>query len=376
MRTDAAVTALMTAKGHEQVVFVADAPSGLRAIIAVHSTALGPSLGGIRFWRYPSEHDAVVDVLRLSEAMSLKAAAAGLDQGGGKAVVLVDDPDAPRTDAQLRAMGRAIDDLGGRYIAAEDVGATPRDMEVIASETPWVTGLEGPGGSGDPSPMTAYGVVQAMGAVLEELDGDSTLAGKRVVVDGVGHVGTHLARLLAETGARVAVADVNPERVDALVREIGVEALRVEHALKEPCEILAPCALGGVLNEKTIPRLQCRAVCGAANNQLADAADDDALARRGILYAPDFVVNAGGIINLAEEFVGYDRQRAAKRTAQIADTVRRVFDLARTERVPPGRAAEQLARRRIAEAGAGHRFRPGDAAAWTNGSPLRNLRPG
>jgi len=222
MRTDAGVTALMTAKGHEQVVFVADAPSGLRAIIAVHSTALGPSLGGIRFWRYPSEHDAVVDVLRLSEAMSLKAAAAGLDQGGGKAVVLVDDPDAPRTDAQLRAMGRAIDDLGGRYIAAEDVGATPRDMQVIASETPWVTGLEGPGGSGDPSPMTAYGVVQAMGAVLEELDGDSTLAGKRVVVDGVGHVGTHLARLLAETGARVAVADVNPERVDALVREIGV----------------------------------------------------------------------------------------------------------------------------------------------------------
>jgi leucine dehydrogenase len=376
MRTDAAVTALMTAKGHEQVVFVADAPSGLRAIIAVHSTALGPSLGGIRFWRYPSEHDAVVDVLRLSEAMSLKAAAAGLDQGGGKAVVLVDDPDAPRTDAQLRAMGRAIDDLGGRYIAAEDVGATPRDMEVIASETPWVTGLEGRGGSGDPSPMTAYGVVQAMGAVLEELDGDSTLAGKRVVVDGVGHVGTHLARLLAETGARVAVADVNPERVDALVREIGVEALRVEHALKEPCEILAPCALGGVLNEKTIPRLQCRAVCGAANNQLADAADDDALARRGILYAPDFVVNAGGIINLAEEFVGYDRQRATKRTAQIADTVRRVFELGRTERVPPGRAAEQLARRRIAEAGAGHRFRPGDAAAWTNGAPLRSLRPG
>jgi len=376
MGTDAAVTELMTAMGHEQVVFVADATSGLRAIIAVHSTALGPSLGGIRFWRYPSEHDAVVDVLRLSEAMSLKAAAAGLDQGGGKAVVLVDDPDAPRTDAQLRAMGRAIDDLGGRYIAAEDVGATPRDMQVIASETPWVTGLEGPGGSGDPSPMTAYGVVQAMGAVLEELDGDSTLAGKRVVVDGVGHVGTHLARLLAETGARVAVADVNPERVDALVREIGVEALRVEHALKEPCEILAPCALGGVLNEKTIPRLQCRAVCGAANNQLADAAHDDALARRGILYAPDFVVNAGGIINLAEEFVGYDRQRAAKRTAQIADTVRRVFDLARTERVPPGRAAEQLARRRIAEAGAGHRFRPGDAAAWTNGAPLRSLRPG
>src|SRR5437763_2130023 len=375
MRTDAAITELMTAKGHEQVVFVADAPSGLRAIIAVHSTSLGPSLGGIRFWRYPSEHDAVVDVLRLSEAMSLKAAAAGLDQGGGKAVVLVDDPDAPRTDALLRAMGRSIDDLGGRYIAAEDVGATPHDMQVIASEQRWVTGLEGPGGSGDPSPMTAYGVVQAMGAVLDELDGNGALAGKRVVVDGVGHVGTHLARRLAEAGARVAVADVNRERVDVLAREVGAEPLPVERALEEPCDILAPCALGGVLNEKTIPRLQCRAVCGAANNQLADATDDDNLAARGILYAPDFVVNAGGIINLAEEFVGYDREKARKRTAQIADTVRRVFDLARTDSISPGRAAEQLARRRIAHAGAGHRPRPGRAAPWTNGAPLRTLRP-
>ncbi len=373
--TDVAVTELMTAKGHEELVFVADAPSALRAIIAVHSTALGPSLGGIRFWHYPSEHNAVVDVLRLSEAMSLKAAAAGLHQGGGKAVVLVDDPDAPRADSLLQAMGRAIDDLGGRYIAAEDVGATPHDMQVIASETPWVTGLEGPGGSGDPSPMTAYGVVEAMGAVLEELDGKAAVAGNRVVVDGVGHVGTHLARLLAGAGARVAVADVNRERVDILVREIGAEPLPVERALEEPCDILAPCALGGVLNEKTIPRLQCRAVCGAANNQLADAADDDALAERGIMYAPDFVVNAGGIINLAEEFVGYDRDRATKRTAQIADTVHRVFELARAERVPPGRAAEHLARRRIADEGAGRRFRPGDAAAWTNGAPLRTLRP-
>ncbi len=373
--TGAAVTELMTAMGHEQVVFVADPPSGLRAIIAVHSTALGPSLGGIRFWRYPSERDALVDVLRLSEAMSLKAAAAGLHQGGGKAVVLVDDPDAPRSDDLLGAMGRAIDDLGGRYIAAEDVGATPHDMQVIASETPWVTGVEGPGGSGDPSPMTAYGVALAMGAVLEELDGEASLAGKRVVVDGVGHVGTRLARLLAEVGARVGVADVNPERVDALVHELGVDAVPVDRVLEAECDILAPCALGAALNEKTIPRMKCRAVCGAANNQLADVADDDALAERGILYAPDFVVNAGGIINLAEEFAGYDRENARKRTAQIADTVRRVFALARSEGVPPGRAAEQLARRRIAEEGAGCRFQPGDPAAWTHGEPLRTLRP-
>jgi leucine dehydrogenase len=370
-----AVTELMTAMGHEQVVFVTDPASGLRAIIAVHSTALGPSLGGIRFWRYPSEHDAVVDALRLSEAMSLKASAAGLNQGGGKAVVLWDVPDAPRSEGLLRAMGRAIDELGGRYIAAEDVGATPRDMQGIAAETPWVTGIEGPGGSGDPSPMTAYGVLDAMGAVLEELDGDPTLTGKRVVVDGVGHVGSHLARLLAEAGARVAVADVKPERIHALVRDIGAEPLAVERALEERCDVLAPCALGGVLNAATIPRLRCRAVCGAANNQLADAAADDALAARGILYAPDFVVNAGGIINLSEEFVGYDRERARKRTAQIADTVHRVFALAREKGLPPGRAAEQLARRRIADEGRGHRWRPGDPAAWTNGAPLRSLRP-
>ena len=370
-----AVTELMTAMGHEEVVFVADAPSGLRAVIAVHSTALGPSLGGIRFWRYPSERDAVVDVLRLAEAMSLKAAAAGLHQGGGKAVVLVDDPDAPRSDALLRAMGRAIDDLGGRYLAAEDVGATPHDMQVIASETPWVTGVEGPGGSGDPSPMTAYGVVRAMSTVLEQLDGDDSLEGKRVVVDGVGHVGTHLARLLAAAGARVAVADVNADRVDGLAHEIDAQPVPVERALEEECDVLAPCALGGVLDEKTIPRLQCRAVCGAANNQLAELADDDALAARGILYAPDFVVNAGGIINLAEEFVGYDRENARRRTAEIAGTLRRVFEIARDEGVPPGRAAEQLARRRIAEEGAGHRFRPGDPAAWTNGQPLLSLRP-
>ncbi|HLM17466.1 MAG TPA: Glu/Leu/Phe/Val dehydrogenase dimerization domain-containing protein, partial [Acidimicrobiia bacterium] len=269
--TDAAVTELMTERGHEQVVFVADAPSGLRAVIAVHSTALGPSLGGIRFWRYPSERDAVVDVLRLSEAMSLKAAAAGLHQGGGKAVVLCDDPDEPRSEPLLQAMGRAIDELGGRYIAAEDVGATPRDMQVIASETPWVTGIDAPGGSGDPSPMTAYGVLCSMQSVAEELDGDQSLAGKRVVVDGVGHVGSRLARLVVEAGARVAVADVNQERVDALVREIGADPLPVDRALEEPCDILSPCALGGALNEKTIPQLQCRAVCGAANNQLADA---------------------------------------------------------------------------------------------------------
>ena len=369
------LTELMAAGGHEQVVFVTDDAVGLRAIIAVHSTALGPSLGGIRFWSYPEEDEALVDVLRLSEAMSLKAAAAGLHQGGGKAVVLWDDPARPRDEEFLRALGRAVDELGGRYIAAEDVGATPADMNGLARETPWVTGVDGPGGSGDPSPVTALGIVAAMRAVARELDGDPALAGRRVVVQGAGHVGSHLARLLVEEGASVGVADVRADRVEQLVRAHGVDALDCETVLDQPCDILAPCALGSVLDRTTVPRLRCRAVAGAANNQLRDAATDEALADRGILYAPDFVANAGGIINIAEEFTGYDRRRALARTAAIEDTTTRVFALARDQRVPPGRAAEMMARRRIAEEGAGRRWRPGDPAAWTNGAPLRSLRP-
>jgi glutamate dehydrogenase/leucine dehydrogenase len=370
------ITEFMTEHGHEQVVFVTDPRSGLRAVIAVHSTALGPSLGGIRFWRYPAEQDAVLDVLRLSEAMSLKASMAGLHQGGGKAVVLCDDPVAPRTEPLLLALGRAIDELGGRYIAAEDVGATPRDMEVISRQTPWVSGLEGPGGSGDPSPVTAFGVLKAMGATLEELDGDPTLQNRHVVVQGAGHVGTHLVELLVAEGARVGVADIHGERVDALVRSHGVEALALDTVLEEPCDIFAPCALGGVLGVDSVARLRCRAVCGAANNQLVDLVAGDALAARGISYAPDFVANAGGIINLAEEFVGYDRERALARTARIADTIRRVFEHSRAAGIAPARAADELARRRIAEEGSGRRWHPGDPAAWTNGAPLRTLRPG
>jgi leucine dehydrogenase len=370
------LTELVATGGHEQVVFVMDDAVGMRAIIAVHSTALGPSLGGIRFWRYPSEDDALVDVLRLSEAMSLKASAAGLHQGGGKAVVLWDEPSRPRSEAFLRSLGRAVDELGGRYIAAEDVGATPADMNGLALETPWVTGVDGPGGSGDPSPVTAIGVVAAMRAVARELDGDSSLAGKRVVVQGAGHVGSNLVRLLVEAGASVGVADVDADRVDQLVRAYGVDPLECETVVDQPCDVLAPCALGAVLDRATVPQLRCRAIAGAANNQLVDAATDEALADRGIVYAPDFVANAGGIINIAEEFTGYDRERALARTNTIEDTMARVFALARELGVPPGRAAEAMARRRIAEEGAGRRWRPGDPAAWTNGAPLRSLRPG
>jgi len=360
------ITDLMAAAGHEQVMFVADAPSGLRAVIAIHSTALGPSLGGVRFWHYDAEADAVADVLRLSEAMTYKAAVAGLDQGGGKTVVMVDDPDRPRDEALLLALGRAIDELGGRYLAAEDVGATPRDMDVIARVTPWVTGLhESLGGSGDPSPVTAVGVRAGMRAVRDALDGTRSLEGLRVVVHGTGHVGAHLARLLASDGAVLTLADRAPGRADALASELGATLVAPDAALDLECDVLAPCALGPVIDLDRVARLRCRAVCGAANNQLAGLNVDDALAARGILYAPDFVVNAGGIINLAEERSdgGYSHERALARAEQIESTTEAVLARADADGVPPGRAAESLARERIAREGKDY-WRPEDSTPW------------
>lgn len=376
MHSDVAITDVMSARGHEQVVFIADAPSGLRAVIAVHSTALGPSLGGIRFWRYASEADAVADVLRLSEAMTLKAAAAGLHQGGGKAVVLVDDPDEPRSVELLHALGRAIDELGGRYLAAEDVGATTRDMDVIDEVTPWVTGVSDErGGSGDPSPLTAVGVVAAMRATLTEMDGSPDLAGRRVAVQGVGHVGSHLVALLTAAGAEVVVADINEERARSIAALHGADVVTAVDVLEVECDVLAPCALGGVIGDDEVPRLRCRAVCGAANNQLVAADVDDALAARGILFAPDFVANAGGIINIAEEFTGYSQAAALVAVERIGPTITHMFELARSRGVPPGRAAVAFARERIEREGGGRRWRPGSPTAWTDGAPLVVLRP-
>jgi glutamate dehydrogenase/leucine dehydrogenase len=351
---------MVDAYGHEQVTYFADASVGLRAIVAIHSTALGPALGGVRFWRYQSGADARHDALRLSQAMTMKAAVAGLHQGGGKTVVLWDDPSAARSEAFLRSLGRWIDALGGRYLAAEDVGASQRDMDGIAQETPWVTGIDpARGGSGDPSPVTAFGVFHGMRAACDETFGSADLRGRRVVVQGAGHVGACLARMLVDEGAHVSVADIDPERAAS----VGVPVVTSDEVVSAECDVLAPCALGGVITRESAAALRCAVVCGAANNQLADDAAADALAARGITYAPDYVVNAGGIINIAHEWApdGYSVERAREQAAQIEDTTRRVFAVAREEHITPARAADELAHRRIEQEGRPP-YRPGEAS--------------
>lgn len=336
---------------YEQVVFCHDRPSGLRAIIAIHSTALGPALGGTRCWRFASEEAALTDVLRLAKAMSYKNAAAGLDLGGGKAVILAENP-AVKSEEFLRAYGRFIDALGGRYITAEDVGTTGDDMDMIHRETRWVTGISPAyGGSGDPSPATAYGVMQGLRAVALELWEDESLAGRRFAVQGIGKVGHALVGHLTAAGAEVVISDVNQEHVDRAVAEFGVTAVAPERIHAVACDVFAPCALGGVLNDETIPELACKAVAGAANNQLLRPIHAETLAGRGILYTPDFIINAGGVINVADELNGYDQRRAYLRIEGVFGAVRRVFETARKQALSPALAANRVAEERIAAVG-------------------------
>lgn len=345
---------------YEQVVFCHDRASGLRAIIAIHSTALGPALGGTRFYPYASEDDALEDVLRLARGMTFKAAVAGLDQGGGKAVI-IGDPSVLRSEALLRAYGRYVGSLGGRYLTAEDVGTTQADMDMIRRETRYVTGVSPSlGGSGDPSTATAWGLYQAMRATQAFVgDGEPSVDGARVCVLGVGKVGAALVGHLVEAGAKVTVADVSDPAVGALVERYGVVAVPAAEAHAVPCDIFSPCALGGGLNARTIPELRCRAVVGAANNQFAEAADADRAAERGIVVAPDYVVNAGGIVNIAEEGGGYDRERAWAKVARIADTLTTVLRTANDEGITPVAAADRLARRRIDAVARVQLIRPG-----------------
>ena len=333
--------------GHEQVVLCHDAATGLRAIIAVHSTVLGPGLGGTRFRPYATDEEALEDVLRLSQGMTLKNAAAGLDFGGGKAVI-IGDPAELRSEALIRAYGRFVHSLGGRYRTAEDVGTTQADMDLIRRETPFVTGTSfSLGGSGDPSPATAWGCLHAMYAVAEHLWGDPSLEERHVVVSGVGKVGSALVGHLVDVGARVTVADVVDAAVRRMVDEHGAAAVPVEEAHAVECDVFAPCALGAVLNERTIPQLRCAAVVGSANNQLAEEADAKRIADAGVLYAPDFVVNAGGVINIAEEVRGYDVERARVAVARIHDNTAAVLATAQAEGTTTVEAAERVAGRRI-----------------------------
>jgi leucine dehydrogenase len=333
--------------GFEQVVYGHDADTGLRTIVALHSTVLGPGLGGTRFWPYVDEGAALVDVCRLARGMTYKHAAAGLDQGGGKAVIL-GDPRTVRTDELMVAYGRFVDGLAGRYITAEDVGTTQADMDLIRTVTPHVTGVsESLGGSGDPSPATALGVLWAMRAVATRLWGNPSLAGRHVCISGVGKVGAALADHLHAEGARLTVADVRAEATAAVAERTGATVVDTagDHAVR--CDIFSPCALGAVLDATTIGELACAAVVGSANNQLATEDDARRVQRAGVLYAPDYVVNAGGVINIAEEHGGYDRARAEVRIRGIHDTVLRVLDLADAEDLTTAAAADRFAERRI-----------------------------
>jgi glutamate dehydrogenase/leucine dehydrogenase len=333
--------------GYEQVVFCHDRASGLKAIVAIHSTRLGPALGGTRFFPYASEEDALTDVLRLAKGMTFKSAAAGLDLGGGKAVIL-GDPKVDKTEALLRTYARFVDALGGRYITAEDVGTTQDDMDLVRRETTSVTGVSRSlGGSGDPSAATAYGVLHAMKAVAKRLWSSTDLQGRHVVVSGVGKVGHGLVRHLVEERARVTVTDVSAEALERAERDFAVETAPVTSAHALPCDIYAPCAMGGALNVETIPQLRCAAVVGSANNQLADESCAKLLDDAGVLYAPDYVVNAGGVINIAEELRGYHRERAYANVRRIFTTLNAVLDTAAAEGISTAGAADRLAQSRI-----------------------------
>ncbi|CAM5431077.1 Glu/Leu/Phe/Val dehydrogenase dimerization domain-containing protein [Streptomyces sp. ID03-2B] len=339
--------------GHEQVVICQDRASGLKAVIALHSTALGPALGGTRFYPYASEADAVADALNLSRGMSYKNALAGLDHGGGKAVI-IGDPETIKSEELLLAYGRFVASLGGRYVTACDVGTYVADMDVVARECRWTTGRSPEnGGAGDSSVLTAFGVFQGMRASAQHLWGDPTLRGRKVGVAGVGKVGRHLVGHLLSDGAEVVITDVREESLRAITDlhpEVTVAADTDALIRTEGLDIYAPCALGGALNDDTVPVLTAKVVCGAANNQLAHPGVEKDLADRSVLYAPDYVVNAGGVIQVADELHGFDFDRCKAKATKIFDTTLEIFARAKADGIPPAAAADRLAEQRMAEA--------------------------
>lgn len=342
------VIAQMMQNNHEQIVFCNDNATGLKAIIAIHNTVLGPSLGGTRMWNYNNEMEALNDVLRLSRGMTYKSSVAGLNLGGGKAVI-IGDAKKVKSEALLRRFGKFVDSLGGKYITAEDVAMSSRDMEIIHMETKYVSGLpENMGGSGDPSPVTAFGVYVSMKASAKETWGSDSLSGKKVLVQGIGHVGEVLVDHLTKDGAKVYINDISEERVKAVAAKYKAEFVAADKMFDLDIDIYAPCALGATVNDDTLGRLKCKVICGAANNQLADEkVHGVAVGKKGILYAPDFVVNAGGIINVFYELEGYNRERALAHAEKIYDTTFNLFQLAKKEGIPTYLAANRLGEQRI-----------------------------
>ena len=339
--------------GHEQVVYGNDPESGLRCIIAIYSTALGPALGGTRFYDYASEEDALIDVLRLSEGMAYKASCAGLDLGGGKAVIL-GDPDTAKSEVLLRAYGRLVQSLGGRYITACDVGTYTADMNIVRRETRWAAGADVvEGGSGDSGVMTAYGTYIGIKACAERVWGTTDLAGRHVAIQGVGKVGRRLAEHLAGEGAKISIADVDDHALSWCVEHTGAEVVPDDEIYAVDADVFSPNAMGAVINDRTIGQLSCKVVAGAANNQLAEDRHGDALAQAGVLYAPDYVINAGGLIQVADELHpdGHSVERTRARVERIGERLHEIFELSDELAVPTAEAADRVAERRMGRVG-------------------------
>ena len=338
---------MLAEMGHEQIMLCSDPGCGYRGIIAVHSTRLGPALGGTRFWTYADDEEAIVDALRLSRGMTYKNAVAGLSLGGGKSIIIGDNKTKDREDI-FRAHGRFVESLGGRYITAEDVGTSTKDMDFVHMETGHVAGLAGK--SGDPSPVTAHGVFRAVEASANRRWGSDSLEGKTVSIQGCGNVGRYLAGELHEAGARLVVSDIDPAKARRVAEATGATIVEGDEIYAVAADIFSPCALGGIINDETIPLLKVEIVAGGANNQLLEERHGDALEKRGILYAPDYVANAGGVINVYGEVEGWDAQRALDKADDIYDTILRVFELAEAYKIPTYEAADRVAEQRLAAA--------------------------
>lgn len=340
----------MSEMGHEQIVFCQDEETGLKAIIAIHSTALGPALGGTRMWKYNNELEALNDVLRLSRGMTFKASISGLNLGGGKAVIF-GDAKTEKTDALMRRFGKFVETLGGNYITAEDVGMTTHDMEMVREETTHVTGIpEFMGGSGDPSPVTAYGVYMGMKASAMYKWGSDDLKGKKIVVQGIGNVGMNLVKHLTEDGAIVTINDISKERLEMVAAKYGATIVEGDAVYDVDMDIYAPCALGASVNDDTLSRLNCEIIAGAANNQLADEVKHGQMVMdKGMIYAPDFLINAGGLINVYSELQGYNREEALAKTKEIYNTTLEILKKSELEGITSHEAARQIAQARVAK---------------------------